>query len=373
MTKLKADKSLGLRSVRFFGKILTCGRPYWVVEGVLDQPEPQPAFSELGPSHPEPPGTGLNACVYFVSNDVCEPFTKLADVVAASKIKKYLTGDLSSPVTCFPPFPGDESVFLRAQIARIVAATVLVPQGKLQVDEESEEVIKPLISPEEYSPVEANEMINGESWCHLYGGVLNIGRCTNPPKPEPEEGEEEEEEENLEEEVAPLAPLSDDKPVVAGEEYELPAWSFKLCFTQGGNYTVAVATSHRWPGAYSVAVQKADKFASVYFGYGIEYTGASFTPQAPPPILREAEDPEELPDVSLAAENEWLKVQATSCTRTLTLSSATNLSIIIQTLAPTLTLLVLCPFEALKSVSMWLQEIDEAKIVASNEEEDDEE
>lgn len=80
MTKLKADKSLGLRSVRFFGKILTCGRPYWVVEGVLDQPEPQPAFSELGPSHPEPPGTGLNACVYFVSNDVCEPFTKLADV-----------------------------------------------------------------------------------------------------------------------------------------------------------------------------------------------------------------------------------------------------------------------------------------------------
>lgn len=99
-------------------------------------------------------------------------------VVAASKIKKYFTGDLSSPVTCFPPFPGDESVFLRAQIARIVAATVLVPQGKLQVDEESEEVIKPLISPEEYSPVEPSEMINGESWCHLYGGVLNIGRCT---------------------------------------------------------------------------------------------------------------------------------------------------------------------------------------------------
>jgi len=245
---------------------------------------------------------------------VAEPFTQLPEVtplqvLAASKIKKYFTGDLSAAIACFPPFPGDESVFLRAQIARIACASVLVPLGKLVVDEESEATIKPLIAPEEYSAVEPAEMASGDNWCHLYGGLLAIGRCTNPPKPEPEEGEEPPEEENLEDEVPPLTAVSGDKPVVvyADEAGELPAWTFKLCYTQGSSYTVAVASSQRWPGAHSVAVQKADKFASVYFGNGIEYTGTTFTPQAPPPIMAEVEDPEELPDVSLAAENELLK------------------------------------------------------------------
>jgi len=329
MSQLKANKALGLKSVRFFGKILGTGKPYFVVEGVQADPKPGPAYSDLGPAHPEPSGTGLNGCVYFVSNEVSEPFTQLPDVtpnqvLAASKIRKYFTGDLSAPVNCFPPFPGNEASFLRAQIARIAAATVLVPVGKLQVDDESEEVVKPLVQPEEYTPVDPSEMMSGENWCHLYGGILAIGRCTNPPKPEPEDGEEEPEEEDLEEEVPPLGAISEDPAVVASEENELPAWSFKLCFTQNAAYTIAVATSHRWPGAYSVAVQKADKFASVYFGYGVEYRGSPFTPQAPPPIMKEPEDPEELPDVSLANENELLK------------------------------------------------EIDEAKIVASNEEEEEE-
>ena len=71
-----------------------------------------------------------------------------------------------------------ESCFLRAQIARIAQATVLVPMGKLVVDEESELIPKPLIAPEEYTPVEAADMANGDNWCHLYGGLLAIGRCT---------------------------------------------------------------------------------------------------------------------------------------------------------------------------------------------------
>merc|ERR1711988_463948 len=115
------------------------------------------------------------------------------------------------------------------------------------------------------------------------------------------------EEENLEEEVPALTATSADKAVIVSEEFELPAWTYKLCFTQGGAYTVALAASQRWPGAHSIAVQKADKFASVYFGHGVEYTGTTFTQQAPPPILSEAADPEELPDVSLGAENELLK------------------------------------------------------------------
>jgi len=316
MTKLKGDASLGLKSVRFFGKIMGTLKPYYVVEGVLEAPTPGPAYiPELGGATPEPAGTGLNSCVYFVSNDVCESFTQLPDitppqVLAALKIKKFFTGNLTSAVSCFPPFPGDESVYLRAQIARIACATVLVPSGKLQVDEESEVEPKPIIAvpAEDYTPVEPNDMASGDNWVHLYGGMLQIGRLTNPPKPEPGEDEEPVEEE-LEEAVAPLGAISGDKAVVVNEEGEdvVPAWTFKLCFTQGGQYTLAVAASQIWPGAYSVAHQKAKKCASVYFGNGVPYTGTTFTPQAPPPVMVEAADPEEAPDVSLGAENELLK------------------------------------------------------------------
>jgi len=306
MTTLKGSE--GLKSVRFFGKIMGTSKSYFVVEGVAAKAKPATG----APADAEPSGTGLNACVYFVANDLSEEFVQLPDVtpaavIASRSIKKYFTGDLEAPVTCFPPFPGVEKDFLRAQIARIAAATVLVPLGKLIIDEESEAAIKPLISPEEYTAVEPAEMLSGDSWTHLYGGILQIGRCTNIPKPEPVDGEEEVEE-NLEEEVAPLGAVSGDKPVVVSEETgDVPAWTFKLCYKQGGLYPIAVATSHRWPGAYSIAVQKADKFSSVYFGHGVESTGATFTPQAPPPIMMEAADPEEAAEVSLEAENALLK------------------------------------------------------------------
>ena len=104
--------------------------------------------------------------------------TSPAKVIAAGKIKKFFTGDLSASVSCFPSFPGKEGCFLRAQIARIAQATVLVPMGKLVVDEESEATPKPLIASEEYTPVEPADMASGDNWCHLYGGLLAIGRCS---------------------------------------------------------------------------------------------------------------------------------------------------------------------------------------------------
>jgi len=306
MTALKGDAELGLKSVRFFGKLLGTSAPYFIIEGVLASPPKTAAAADA-----EPPGQGLNSCVYFVANSLTDTFTQLPDVtpalvIASRGIKKYFTGDLGASVTCFPPFPGSEREYLRAQIARIAAATVLLPSGKLAIDEESEAVPKPLITPEEYTPVEPTEMVSGDNWVHLYGGILAIGRCTNVPKPEPAEGEEEVEE-NLEEEVPALGAVAGDKPIYESEEAALPAWTFKLCYQQGGSYTVAVATSHRWPGAYSVAMQKADKYANVYFGTGVENAGTTFTPQAPPPISAEPVDAEEVPDVTLAAENELLK------------------------------------------------------------------
>ena len=197
MTQLKTLH--GLKGVRFFGKILGTQRDYYIVEGTYTVP-PAAATAD-GVSVPaEAPGTGLNACAYFVTSDPSDPFVLLPDVepshvVAACLVKKYFTGDLDAPVRCYPPFPGSEKVYLRAQIARIAAATVLVPAGKFKIDEEGGEggaagaVVQ--TPADEYESKAAAEMVEADNWSHLSGGILKIGRCTNPPKPEPAEGDEE--------------------------------------------------------------------------------------------------------------------------------------------------------------------------------------
>ena len=53
-------------------------------------------------------------------------------------MKKYFTGRLESPIVCYPPFPGNESNYLRAMIARISAGTHISPIGFYKFDEENE-------------------------------------------------------------------------------------------------------------------------------------------------------------------------------------------------------------------------------------------
>ena len=104
-----------------------------------------------------------------------------------------------------------------------------------------------------------------------------------------------------------MNPISSDAAVSALlEGEELPAWTTQLHFTGGRDYAVAIAKSHRWPGAYAAYANK-DKCANLYIGYGYENTGSTFTPQPPPPILSEAPDAPESEDVTLAQENELLR------------------------------------------------------------------
>ena len=50
-------------------------------------------------------------------------------IVGARKIRSFFTGCLSSPIRGYPPFPGEEKDYLRAQIARITATTHISPTG----------------------------------------------------------------------------------------------------------------------------------------------------------------------------------------------------------------------------------------------------
>lgn len=69
------------------------------------------------------------------------PWTKLpsvtpAQINVARQIRKFFTGNLDSTVVSYPPFPGNEANYLRAQIARISAGTQVSPQGFYQAGEE---------------------------------------------------------------------------------------------------------------------------------------------------------------------------------------------------------------------------------------------
>merc|ERR1719424_154320 len=297
MAQLK--QAHGLASIRLFGKVLGTQSDYYVVEGKHATP-PTPTPPSKNPSEPELPGAGLNECVYFVASGVAGAFEQLPDVrpeqVAASlRIKKLFTGDLGAPVACYPPFPGVERDYLRTQIARIAQATVLVPTGKFAVTDADEEAGTPAFVGEDegYEPKAAAE------------------------------GEEEEEGEPPEDEVPPLSAVSGDAPVsTLIEGHELPAWTSKLYAKQAG-FAIAVAKSHRWPGAFSAvskgftvnvknaegetAPKSFDKAANLYIGYGYENAGQVFTPVPPPGILGEAADVEGQPDVSTAEENALLK------------------------------------------------------------------
>lgn len=91
-------------------------------------------------------GIGINENVYWVTSDLLKDWHKLPDaraidIVEARQLKKVLTGNLDAPVNGYPFFAGKERNYLRAQIARITASTVIVPGGVFQPKEDNSNLL----------------------------------------------------------------------------------------------------------------------------------------------------------------------------------------------------------------------------------------
>lgn len=137
-----------------------------------------------------------------------KPWVKLPSVTpmqiqVARKIKKCLTGRLDAPVVTFPPFPGNETNYLRAQIARISAGTQISPLGFYQFDEEEEEEEEGagrdnFIQNEDFEGIPVRELCDPTlgNWVHHVGHILPQGRCSwwNPMSDKGEEEFDEDEE-----------------------------------------------------------------------------------------------------------------------------------------------------------------------------------
>ncbi|XP_074004122.1 radial spoke head protein 4 homolog A-like [Numenius arquata] len=283
------------------------------VDEVEDEEEKEKEYEPPVSTYKPPPvipkeenGTGANKYVYFVCNEPGKPWVKLpsvtpAQIVCARKIKKFFTGRLDAPVVSFPPFPGNEANYLRAQIARISAGTQISPIGFYQFAEEEgdeeEEMEGGRDTYEEnpdFQPLSVAEMVDSLSaWVHNVQSILRQGRCVwfNPlqKSEEEEENEEEEKEEEpdelpqeLQQEIGPplLTPLSEDEGI-----QNIPAWTAQPSTNLIPQYAVAVLQSNRWPGAYAFASGK--KFDNIYFGWGHKYSPENHIPTLPPPAQAE--------------------------------------------------------------------------------------
>ena len=174
-------------------------------EGQEDKEEGLPPKSNYKPPPVIPKeefGTGCNKKVYFVCNDgefvvviiismlllllllftAGGAWTRLppvtpAQIAAARPIRKFFTGDLTALVLSYPPFPGNEANYLRAQIARISATTHISPGNfyLFDADEDDEMDARDTFAVnEEFEPVPVQELVDEtlSRWVHHVQFIL---------------------------------------------------------------------------------------------------------------------------------------------------------------------------------------------------------
>jgi len=272
MKNLAAKMSMlgELQSLRFWGKILGTSKDYFVCQGQYkseDDPEPEDSKDlEINMNSP-------NKFTYWVCNSLADewqqlPLVKASQIVAARKIKRFFTGDLTAPVKGHPPFPGSELEYLRAQIAQITAACSLSPSGFFKQSED--EFL--MVPNEEMEPIESvDELKDIGSWRSHHLEINAEGRCVAFPVTD---------EEGTVQEVEPPEMLK------TPEENH---WTLSAPMTNK-----VCVRSRVWPGGNAVGFGR--HFAWIYVGYGQrseEQNGdlkMMYTPAPPAPPQPEFND-----------------------------------------------------------------------------------
>jgi radial spoke head protein 4A len=309
--------------VRFWGKILGSKADYFVAEGKYTG-EIEVTEEDTAEGVEAPNTQGSNFYAYWVTTTlyakaddwVMLPLCKPAQIVAARKVKKILTGDLNAPVITQPYFPGKEMHLLRSMIADISANTILAPAGKFRKVAEAEDPRQIEEDPEVPFVVPLSKsLISLDAWVHSRENILGSGRTLQVEAPA-EEGDDEAAiaqakrlyEETLKNDpfIEPILPVSTDTPpegmttswcvtrVCDPAEMTIPippAEEGAPTSKTISNAVVAVK-SMVWPGA--VTVCRDQEFVSVYMGYG--HKVGTYFPVAPPAVLDEPEDFEDGPE-----------------------------------------------------------------------------
>ncbi|XP_066585645.1 radial spoke head protein 6 homolog A [Prorops nasuta] len=279
---------------------------------------------------PESIGTGANKKVYYVCNmPGIDEWIELPQVIpqqiiVARQIIRSFTGNLDSKIHSYPLFPGTERNYLRAQIARISAATQVSPIGFYTFGglDEEEEIAEDFPQTDEltenanYDPLPVRELLDFSNWCHHAPYLLKQGRVIwwDPHLDEDAEIDEElsEEEEEEEEEGAGekiketgpslLSPLSED----SVQDSTLVPWTTRLSSNFQLDTAIAFIRSNIWPGAFAFTTNR--KCANVYIGWGKKSITFNYSPPPMHPIEEQYKiGPEilEMQDPTVQDEENW--------------------------------------------------------------------
>jgi radial spoke head protein 4A len=360
----KANKSF--LSMRWWGKIYGIYANYYIVEVEEEPKEEEQKEEEEEQEETErkifgtpAETTGTNRYVYYVTTSQSFPafpneWIKLPNVQPehiqqARMIKKLFTGNLNAPVTSHPPFPGDEKVLLRAQIARITASTKLAPkdfivfeedQGEEEEEDEDGNPVKKedhlinayaelpgLRKNEEFDSLKF-DMSSLKNWIHIEPYILHSQGRATLYKPQEEEEEQQDDEEEEEQNTPKKEPVERIPPLLTSVDlddfktgsYEQRSWVLREHFTLLQDHSpmsshVISLRSLRWPGAYTVAEKVPEtgvKYCSIYIGDGLKaFSGdnfATYTPTYVNPIQTEYSiDPEELYTIGTCEHLRWKK------------------------------------------------------------------
>ncbi|KAJ3338512.1 Radial spoke head protein 4 A [Gonapodya sp. JEL0774] len=321
---------------------------------------PKPKKKGVGEVPPER-GVGVNKYVYYVCRFAGDSWIRLPDahpekLQTARKITKYFSGDLNKKIVTYPPIECSEAQYLRCQIARIAAGTVLSPQGYYMFDPEEEAGLEDgahpttiIVNPEYRTPP-PGELQVASSWVHHVPYILPQGRVNweAPPKTpskettEGKDGEEEGEEDEggseggddgsggaqgKESGPAVLTAVAEDGEIAAG----VPAFSIRMCSTfHTVKYSPIHLASNRWPGAHTIAYQ--DRFANVYVGDGVKAitnTHGYHIPEGLPECAKEWVDKDKKEEEEEEKDKEDLSVEGEG-------KAKVNLGVLVEQVEPTL-------------------------------------
>jgi radial spoke head protein 4A len=257
-----------ITSLRFWGKLQGKAGDYFIVEGNRGGPTDE---VEEGAEAPEPEANLLTywTCPFPGSTEWTElPSVTPSAVLAAQKIRRFLTGNLHDAVCGFPVFPGTERHLVRAIIAQINSDCAIHPSGYYIVEDEATEATLN----EEY---EAGDVTDVAGWKN-HGLALNSLGKVQAVETEDEEGNAVSEPEGW-----TLEPLR--------EEVTADAWTLRTFprVLSGCAAETAILRGTKWPGAYAMANMASGKWTNVYVGFGVQYLDEAYTPPMPPPLQQE--------------------------------------------------------------------------------------
>ena len=290
--------------ISFFGKIYGSEKDYYIAQIADLDP---PAEFAYGPDMEQRKNDGVNRDVYYVTNNLSEPWVELPDVkpsqiIASRKIRHIFTGDLKRPIYSNPHFNGQEQHYLRCQIARIYHGTKLVPNinhWNLAEPDNPDNQFMMLVPNEKPIPFKHNDLLDMKNWIHFLPSILNQGRVSHfievpEDNPEPEEFQKKEKAKDPFEER--MKSIVKDKFIDSGSltNVKITPWKLSQVYEDKvyinpyiklleetpdfdpadqkdnkADYGIICVKSLIWPGAYNFYFGKENYF--FYFGNGLKF------------------------------------------------------------------------------------------------------